>query len=145
MDTLSLLGNLASIAGLLITVFTLVEVVRTKHWARRKLSRANHRWRLIRLADRIDQARRVIRQMLDVPTRLREDTWRNELREALSEIANESSLSVGDKGMMRRAVRGLYVPVKDSAREADRLRELLVYLAGLHARVTADVAPESEE
>lgn len=43
MDLLSLAGNLASLVGLLITDFTLVEVVRTKSWAKQKLERTSER------------------------------------------------------------------------------------------------------
>ncbi len=145
MDLLSLAGNLASLVGLLITVFTLVEVVRTKSWAKQKLARTNERWRCVRLADRIAATRHMIRQMTGMPVRRQEGSWRSELRERLSAMSNDQSFSVLDKAIIKKAIRGFHIPVKDADDEAGRLSELLIDLAGLESRISAKIGPEDEE
>jgi hypothetical protein len=145
MDALSFFGNWASLLGFVLTIFTLKEVVQTKRWAQRKLARANERSRFVRLADRIAALLRMIRRILGTPGLVSDDAWRDELREALAAVESDPSLSLRDRRIMQRSIRGLHVPVKDAEREMVRLRELHVFLTGLESSLTVELAAESEE
>lgn len=60
-------------------------------------------------------------------------------------MSNDQSFSVLDKAIIKKAIRGLHIPVKDADDEAGRLSELLIDLAGLESRISAKIGPEDEE
>ncbi len=140
METLSWIGNIASIVGFALSVYAIIETARTRRWAERKIERSARRLNRFRIAGQLDVARRAAARVVEAPASHSVGSWRAELRTTLAEVQNDAFLPFEDQRMIQRHVRGLQVPSRDAGREAARLRGLLDDLSDVRSRLLSALA-----